>query len=82
MAGARQQGAQKPSPPNPPSLAGCWLTRGSEISGASERDFVQAYILDSGPHNGQATVLSREDINLGGRAGAHCSARLSMALVV
>src|SRR5215472_4282789 len=55
---------QKLSPLDPPFLAGCWLTRGFEISGISERDFVQADILDRGPDNSQTTVLGREDINL------------------
>ncbi len=64
MPGTHQQGAQRPSSPNPPSRAGRWLTLGSEIAGASERDFVQADILDRGPHYGQATVFGREDINL------------------
>ncbi len=45
-------------------ISGFRLDLTEEGSGASERDFVQADILDSGPHNGQATVLGREDINL------------------
>lgn len=65
MAGAPQpqESEQKP-PPEPPSLAGCWLTAHFESRGDSQRDFVQADILDGGPDNRQATVLGREDVNL------------------
>ena len=59
-----QESAQKPPPPHPLSLAGCWLTLGSETKAGSHRDFVQADILNGGPDNRQATVLGREDVNL------------------
>jgi hypothetical protein len=59
-----QESAQKPLPPEPPSLAGCWLTLASETKADSHRDFVQADILDRGPHNRQATHLGGEDVNL------------------
>jgi len=59
-----QESAQKPLPPEPPSLAGCWLTLASETKADSHRDFVQADILDRGPHDGEATGLRREHIDL------------------
>jgi hypothetical protein len=64
MAGAPPESEQKPPPAEPPSLAGCWLTAHVESEGGSERDFVQADILDRGPDNRQATVLGREDVDL------------------
>jgi len=64
MAGAPPESEQKPPPAAPPSLAGCWLTAHVESSGGSEREFVQADILDRGPDNRQATVLGREDVDL------------------
>ena len=64
MAGAPPESEQKPPPADPPSLAGCWLTAHFGSSGGSERDFVQADILDRGPDNRQATVLGREDVDL------------------
>jgi len=64
MLAVAQESAQKPPPPQPPSLAGCWLTPGSETKADSHRDFVQADILDRGPHNRQAAVLGGEDANL------------------
>src|SRR6266568_8359088 len=64
MMAVAQESAQKPLPPQPPSLAGCWLTLASETKADSHRDFVQVDILDRGPHNRQATVLGREDVNL------------------
>ena len=54
----------KPPPANPPSPAGCQFSPIWKTSEDSERDFVQADILDCGPDNGQATILSGEDINL------------------
>ena len=36
------------------------------LSGSSHGDLVQANILDGGPNNRQATVLSREHVNLVG----------------
>jgi hypothetical protein len=64
MVAVAQESAQKPPPPKPPSLAGCWLTLGSETKAGSHRDFVQADILDRGPHNRQAAVLGGEDVDL------------------
>src|SRR5258708_18667133 len=64
MVAVAQESAQKPPPPKPPSLAGCWLTPGSETKACSHRDFVQADILDRGPHNRQAAILGGEDVNL------------------
>src|SRR3989440_9143897 len=64
MAGAPSESEQKPPPAEPPSLAGCWLTARFESEGGSQRDFVQADILHRGPDNRQATVLSREDVDL------------------
>ncbi|SRR6266700_3711115 len=64
MAGAPPESEQKPPPAEPPSLAGCWLTAHVESSAESEREFVQADILDRGPDNRQATVLGREDVDL------------------
>ena len=65
MAGAPQESEHKPPSPEPPSLAGCWLTARFESRGASlHRDFVQADILDSRPDDRQATGLCREHINL------------------
>jgi len=58
------ESAQKPLPPKPPSLAGCWLTLASETKADSHRDFVQADILDGGPYNRQAAGLGGEDVNL------------------
>ena len=59
-----QESAQKPPLPHPPSLAGWWLTLGAETKVGSHRDFVQADILDNGPHNRQAAVLGGENVNL------------------
>jgi hypothetical protein len=64
MGAVVQESTQKPLPPKPPSLAGCWLTLGSETKAGSHRDFVQADILDRGPHNRQAAVFGGEDVNL------------------
>ena len=56
--------AQKPTPPEPPFLAGCLLTSNDHGSRASQRNFTQADILDGGPDNCQATGLRREDVDL------------------
>ncbi len=65
MAGAPQESEHKPPPPEPPSLAGCWLTARFESRGASlHRDFVQADVLDRRPDDRQATGLCREHVNL------------------
>ena len=56
--------AQKPPPPEPPSLAGCWLTDRSQSEAALHRDFVQTDVLDGGPDNRETTGLHREHINL------------------
>src|SRR5689334_25034601 len=64
MAGAPQESEQKRPLPEPPSLAGCWLTARFESEGGSQRDLVQADILDRGPDNRQATGLRRKHINL------------------
>ena len=56
--------AQKPPPPEPPFLAGCFFTSIYQLSGALHRDFVQTNVLDGGPDNDQTTGLCREHINL------------------
>jgi len=44
--------------------AECWLTSAAGSQGDLNRDFVQTNILDSGPDNGQAIVLSGKDVDL------------------
>src|SRR5258708_15264658 len=63
MVTVAQESAQKPLPPKPPSLAGCCLTLGSETKAGSHRDFVQADILDRGPHNRHAADFGGEDVS-------------------
>src|SRR5437667_1510344 len=53
MAGAPQEREPKPLPPEPPSLAGCWLTARSQSSAVSQRDSMQADVLDRRPDNRQ-----------------------------
>jgi hypothetical protein len=45
-------------------MAGCLLTYGSQSSGGSHRDFVQADVLDRGPDNREAAGLRREHVDL------------------
>src|SRR3989442_6514430 len=64
IAGAPQEREQKPLPPDPPSLTGCWLTPRSQSSAVSQRDFMQADVLDGRPDNCEATRFCGEDVNL------------------
>jgi hypothetical protein len=63
-------------------MGGCLLTRYDTARGPHTEMQMQADVLDRRPDNGQTTGFGREGINLGSRVVAHCSARLSMALVV
>jgi len=45
-------------------MSGCLLTDSDHAFDASQRDFVQANVLDRGPDNRQATGLGCEDVNL------------------
>src|SRR5690348_16288320 len=61
---ATQGRLHKPSPPEPPLMAGCLSFRSDHGSCASQGDFVQADVLESRPDNGQATGLRREHVDL------------------
>src|SRR5256712_993763 len=58
------ENGQKPPPPEPPFLVGCLFTSTDDGSGASQRNFMQADVLDGRPNYGQATGFCGEHVNL------------------